>query len=873
MRWSVAIACAVMWTGCRSAPAPIAAPHATPEREPPTRVEVLPDGPISWVGVEPDGWSDLTFGGARVQALDDEVRVADDLFALRITLAVQVAHGWVFCAEDGACAASETFLGPLRRVGEFPGMRVGSAETLSIDARGRAAVIDAQAVAWTSDGGTFRKVTYLPAVALRAILFTDARQGAAIIDGGGLMVTADGGETWAMARSLDWRSAGEPPYDSSRTALCVTEGRLDDHREGFASVYRDHLLTPRSESRFDVERRRLPFDFQTTLLAMVRRRPSWIDAFDARPVSPHSVSMEGDAPPVEVDLRDGRVLGLSSREAHRDEAFDFSRFGAPPESDATPARDLRDESSGPPRTRAARSHGRALGRTLLTLLPEGIGSCVNGDEVSPHPLITTLSSTGHFSEIGLNPSGTFSGVALHAVPPRFIVGRIDGTAAQHPLPPDARHVVFADPSRGIAWGERPEILRTLDGGRTWHVLPTGLDDASIARFWRGEPNRYPGQCDTERCVVGRRFFVTGWSPRVEHPRAPLAARDREPGGAAEGGWRLDARIPRLRCASSGPATALTPPPTPPAPRGNRWSAPISQWTNTGRVTVYAAERGGASLPHAVTWSGLDARGAFRGATRVLSVRSEMCFFPSTAWGAEPRRGVVHLISSCFPPTNAVTAFDGEARVEEQNDLPWTVSVGEPVRPLFEGWGATRGTAWYPDGDGVIQLDLRAEHRGDDGAPPLTRVSLLHEFSGGCDINRSLDDCVAFARRGDEVGLAAVRVLPSRRVVLFPSRNDSRALPVRLPWVDEGPIHVCTAAAAPNTPQIVVSNVDVQHSATEIGAPVASTVTLDLEPGQVCLRALTLRSNQALVSVTARGDGALEGARLSERALTPTRCAP
>ncbi|MEZ4410140.1 MAG: hypothetical protein R3A52_27235 [Polyangiales bacterium] len=654
MRWSVAIACAVMWTGCRSAPAPVAAPRATPEREPPTRVELLPYGPISTVGVEPDGWADLTFGGARVQTLDDAARFADDAFAQRIVLAVPVARGWVFCAEDGACAASETFLGPLRRVGDFPGMHVdgGPLTAVRADARGRASVIDRDGVAWTSDGGPFVRVATLPPVAVLALLFADERQGVATLDGGAFMVTTDGGARWA--RFTPPRRAQPAILDAALdVGLTVTDGRLDDGNNSLRALYLERVLSPRPGTAFDIERARgLDGSYTSDLYALVARRPAWVDLLDGEPLGAHGLAVRRHADYVEVDLRDGRARGWVTRERNERAFNDLARFGvplAPPDDQPGRASEsLPPPPDDAPQMRALFNHGSARGRTLLSLVPAGLGTCPPSDGGPDPPPITPLVHEGPVEEVRLNHEGTFTGVLRDDfVRRRFVVGRVDGDVVVRPLPPETAHVAFADPRRGLAWGDRwTRLLRTLDGGDSWHPLPVPATGAARASAASARPRSpwvpRPGRCTADRCLVGDDLIVTGWAREVVPPRPALTlTAPAVEGEAPRVGWRLSERLRLPACAPSGRAT---PAPSAPFPRPSDEASWASLWTNEGRVVASLVARPDGGCTATLAWWGLDERGLFRGATRAITSAGGRgwCERHDGLWQASIRRDGVSL---------------------------------------------------------------------------------------------------------------------------------------------------------------------------------------------------------------------------------------
>lgn len=173
-------------------------PHAAGDV--PTRVLWLPrGGGLDFYAREPDGFADVLFGSLRVQVRDDEVRVATDQFVLPVSYAAPVARGWVFVGEDGICAASRSFLGPLTRVGDFPDFhREFGYRGSDNRQRGRVALVDRDHAAWMSDGGPFVPVTALAPQRVEQIYFVSERFGGAITDGGLVYCTRDGGARWSL---------------------------------------------------------------------------------------------------------------------------------------------------------------------------------------------------------------------------------------------------------------------------------------------------------------------------------------------------------------------------------------------------------------------------------------------------------------------------------------------------------------------------------------------------------------------------------------------------------------------------------------------------------------------------------------------------
>ncbi len=208
----VALALVVL-LGCRVARGPATADAA---REAPTRM--LWQTTRSYASVEhhePDGTLDVTFGALRVQVRDDVLRVAPDQIIADVRLAAPVARGWTFVGEDGSAFAARTFLGPLRRIGDFPGIEwLINPDRRMVEQGGRLGAVDRDGAAWMSDGGAFERVTALADEPVRQIAFVSERVGGAVSRTGALRCTSDGGAHWAAVpdaapRVAELRTRGE----------------------------------------------------------------------------------------------------------------------------------------------------------------------------------------------------------------------------------------------------------------------------------------------------------------------------------------------------------------------------------------------------------------------------------------------------------------------------------------------------------------------------------------------------------------------------------------------------------------------------------------------------------------------------------------
>lgn len=174
-----------------------------------------------WVaGTESNGTQLLAWGPLRVTMRGTEIHWADERTASRLRSATPVERGWVFVAEDGTVARSDTFLGPLQRVGE-----VRRSIRWSPVSAGRAVAIDRRGALWTSEGQEpMRAVESLPEGDVLWAAFRDAAHGAAVLDGGTLWRTSDGARHWTQVPLGDDAAMALAP-SADRSALILRTHR------------------------------------------------------------------------------------------------------------------------------------------------------------------------------------------------------------------------------------------------------------------------------------------------------------------------------------------------------------------------------------------------------------------------------------------------------------------------------------------------------------------------------------------------------------------------------------------------------------------------------------------------------------------------
>ncbi|MEZ4410139.1 MAG: hypothetical protein R3A52_27230 [Polyangiales bacterium] len=176
--------------------------------------------------------------------------------------------------------------------------------------------------------------------------------------------------------------------------------------------------------------------------------------------------------------------------------------------------------------------------------------------------------------------------------------------------------------------------------------------------------------------------------------------------------------------------------------------------------------------------------------------------------------------------------------------------------------------------GAIQDDLRARPHPLMGEAPGAVVSVAHDRPSPSTAARESTDTFALARRGDEVGVAVIRARPSDDCCSSPcgrGRASSRRAPVGGRRADPG-VRGTTGPKRGEAPAHGPS-FDPDAGTPERSEVPDGTITLDVSPTAVCLRAYTRLTDDSLLSVTAGADGVLVGATLTETTLTPARCAP
>lgn len=180
----------------RNAASPTVPPtiEVPPPPDPVGRAELLPTVRSPWIaGTEPDGTRHVVFGSVRATLQGTSPTWAEHRFAAAIAVASRVTSGWVFVATDGAVARSDSFTGPLERLGSVAGYRDRGPRANV----GRVTAIDQDNGLWSTDGSAplARMVVPADAFVLDAA-FADHVHGAVAVDGGHVFYTADAGRGW-----------------------------------------------------------------------------------------------------------------------------------------------------------------------------------------------------------------------------------------------------------------------------------------------------------------------------------------------------------------------------------------------------------------------------------------------------------------------------------------------------------------------------------------------------------------------------------------------------------------------------------------------------------------------------------------------------
>jgi hypothetical protein len=225
------VAVTVALLACRSvAPARVAPARVASAM--PAGVSLAASAPTLARAPGPAGVAGLraVMGGRRVELIGTTARVSDEAILDEVVVAAECARAWVFVSAAGMVLASETFTGPLRRLGELP--RRADVMDYTPWTKGRVALVDGRRL-WLTDGASLEGPTTLPRL-VRGVTFLDAQRGLAALPGGGALVTDDGGATWRPLPSLR-EPIRAPRFDGQTLRVTTAQGERALSRDGTLS--------------------------------------------------------------------------------------------------------------------------------------------------------------------------------------------------------------------------------------------------------------------------------------------------------------------------------------------------------------------------------------------------------------------------------------------------------------------------------------------------------------------------------------------------------------------------------------------------------------------------------------------------------------
>lgn len=731
-----------------------------------------------------DGAERLVLRGGRRVVLDDhDARVADDRFVTRIDHAVRAAGRWTFVAEDGAVADADTFLGALRYRGELqPGDVVPAS-------RGRLVAVRNQ-VAFAFDAEGLRRIDALAPGAVLDLAFDDALHGAAWLTSGDAFRTDDGGATWTPADRFD--PARDARGDSVTTAECeraqqaierqtpallgMAPARSVRFAQGFARLG----PLPGQVTLFDATtgavRRVVPDALPDERCALRAWGPALAAVCHAESGDTWLRSEDGERfARVPREPPRSALLVLSDDGAHA--AWRAPCDGASDEpSDQSVYCALLDPRTGATRELVAPANrwpsGFMHGPVVLIAPPSGCAPAeslvagldvARGEVVFPTMAAPITDALGWCGAPQASVDGTVALELTRASNPDEVlalVGPLRGPLRVVTLPPGAKGVSFADARRGMATGVTLETLaRTLDGGRTWEPVPSGVEGPP-------RPVRHTVDCRPEGCAIEGQLAVTGWGPLRVAPGRVLARRV-APDEPRERGIGLQMGDPE-GCVTDGDAVRLPTPAPPARARARRFEGP------QGGGTLVAGRDAADHLTLTARWAGVDGAGAFAGATTAA-------VFPSIRAVAhddeqadyrlayEGRDGV--WVQRCESANRGCALFVGVDRRPVRAVEPFPTAREESLVPMV-----------FPDGAGrfwvalVGASDITVARVSADGRASPTRtfpIALRGQLAG-------------FARRNDRLFFAVTLDAPAPAVMLFDLDPPSRMMPVALPLPPAAP---------------------------------------------------------------------------------------
>ena len=597
-------------------------------------------------------------GSLRATVVGDRVTWSRDRPADEIVSAVPLAHGWLFVTAEAQLLGADSFLGPLRRLGQMDWDRSLVRDNKGLMAHGRAVFIRSDGETFSSDGSApFAPVLGVPERLPSSIAFMDASHGAAVTASGQLVRSDDGGASWQPV-ALDG--------DGAFGVGIATDGRIwVDTSRGRLVMGSDGGLAPGGDAQPEALVRE---EFGPRLHAMLNRAapaayPSLVvHAFAAIRLADGSVLHQGDGvwevsdpygstlrtvpfrAPAEVcvPVAWGPVVGLKCFRdpvAYRVRNLtELTAVSAPgPTYDAVFSDDglhaALPGACGAPNEQqraicvlvdgkgrwkrvdvgaAVRSIVGLHGGQILVATRDAYAGPLDyviadadHDRVWPVRVAAAPSLPAQVISLGWIPNtDRLAGVAVSADPihggPDHRAALVKGAAAEplavSALPDDTRYVSFADEARGLAAGEHGgQLARTTDSGRTWNHVDLPVEGSADALSPRG----YGIECGDWGCVVPGALRIRGWGElRASGER--VLARD----------LRLDPptrpyRFERIDFASYKCVNTTTPTATS-SRLGSTPPAPAKTWDIVGgrlRLRLVVREQTGRGWVADVSWRG------------------------------------------------------------------------------------------------------------------------------------------------------------------------------------------------------------------------------------------------------------------------------
>jgi hypothetical protein len=262
-------------TACVATPATRRPPSvATTRTRPPTPAHweglLLPaQGPPVRAATEPDGAIDVFSGSMRVRVHGDTVEWSRDITLQPIAANASSGSHWLFATADGALLRSDTFVGPLTRVGDAPGHWMAD----GFDSNGRLAARSDDGRLWIGSDEAFRLAPAPVNGPLVDTGFIDERFGVAVIAPGRLFRTLDGGahfdpvDTGHAASFVVYPNAGMFVLDTTGGLASVTSSGPATRHAGSRGMWAHEMPEETARAVFASAPSENPFARATLLLA------------------------------------------------------------------------------------------------------------------------------------------------------------------------------------------------------------------------------------------------------------------------------------------------------------------------------------------------------------------------------------------------------------------------------------------------------------------------------------------------------------------------------------------------------------------------------------------------------------------------------